>query len=172
MKLVFLVCCLCLFQCATPGETLPKGLAECFCGTIPDGDDQKCAIWEKTTDLTISQNVLLSTSGTCTPKICGIMGEEMCNKVVSWTFPANKHREFAVKEPCFCDEVIVTLDDEIFQVCASWQKDDKHLIEYYSVENCTPDACSKAPFSKSAEICSLGFNAFYQKDQAAETPKQ
>ena len=101
--------------------------------------------------------------GACEPKFC----EEslnFCGKVTSWDKASPQLKLSKADEACFCDEVVISLDNRTFQVCASWRNTDDNLIEYYLLDKCTPESCKKEPFHKSAALCPSGFAKFYPND--------
>ncbi|SMF14783.1 hypothetical protein [Pseudobacteriovorax antillogorgiicola] len=166
MKVIIFASCLLLTGCVTTSKA-PQGLTEnCFCGTITDGSQAICAVWDQEDDLQRSQMLLGSNPGTCNQQACQKLTTGVCRRWTSWSHLNPKYTSLDIKSPCYCDELVIAFGDEIIRVCAAWQDGDSHLLEYYAIEPCQPSRCQQEPFYKAPQYCTLGFQPFYARTEA------
>ena len=160
MNRLILTLCLLALSCTTPPETTDT-FDQCYCGNVVDEGIAMCAVWEKNADLSSPKTFLNKKDGSCTQNSCKKLSK-MCRQTVSWSFKVEAKQPSQKAESCYCDEVVVKMGKQTISACASWRAKDKHLIEYYATEKCTPKTCKKAPFHSSNRLCRGGFTSFYK----------
>ncbi len=140
----------------------------CFCGPAENAEGQAfCAIWGEGRDPQQAQKVWQSVQkDQCEPEHCSQYFSKYCKKMqMSGLKITGPRRE---PQTCFCDSVLMENDKgQVQMYCGAWAENDKYLIEYYSLDSCSPNRCQTAPFYKAAKICRNGFKAFYQASALA-----
>lgn len=164
-KIVVLCASMLALTCTTNTRDPQDLIDSCYCGIVQQDGSSRCGIWDRNASLSQRTPLLNSSRSSCSQDKCRDLAEDVCGTVAQFTYTPPKHLKMNVKNPCFCDELIVTLDDETFRVCAAWQAHDEHLIEYFTTKSCTPKTCGQSPFKLAQEICTLGFTAFYSPER-------
>ncbi len=163
---VALLTLLCLTQCATPPKP-KKPNEQCICGPLQDLDQKPfCAIWAPASRTDKPQPALKAIAqASCLPTDCSRLFSDSCEKMQMAPAPVAS-APGNMNQSCFCDSLLIENDKgQVQNYCAAWAEGASHVLEYYSVETCTPQRCAEAPFVKAPKVCKQGFRAFYGSKQ-------
>ncbi len=151
-----------LVSCATTSQKSGKPYDFCLCGpTINAEGEAQCAIWDDNKNAGQSTKVWASESRpNCEPTDCSQLFSGLCQKIqmsgLSRPIPQ------PASNACFCDSLLMENDKGQVQLyCAAWAENGKNLIEYYNLEDCSPQRCGQAPFVMAPRVCNNAFKAFY-----------
>ncbi len=154
---------LALFACATTSsKPAAKPYDQCICGPTLSTDGQaRCAIWGESKNPAQAIKVWESdTRPNCEAHDCSQLFSKFCQKIQMSAVP--KPQAEAPSTACFCDAVLLENDKGQVQLhCAAWAEGSKNLIEYYSLDDCSPSRCGEAPFTRASKLCNNGFKSFY-----------
>jgi|GEM_PF-2596097 hypothetical protein len=155
-----------LASCATtPAPQAQKPYEQCICGPVQNAEGKNfCAIWGATLRSDSPQAVHQGReSPTCLPRDCSQFFSAFCQKIqMAPPRPASTRQAQSPGQPCYCDQTLIENDKgQVQLVCAAWRDGDRNLLEYYSVDSCTPQRCASAPFQHAARQCPGGFRSFY-----------
>ncbi|WP_141732453.1 hypothetical protein [Oligoflexus tunisiensis] len=151
-----------LISCATSSQKSGKPYDFCLCGpTINAEAEPLCAIWGENSNPSEGTRVWASERRpTCKPADCGQLFSGLCEKIqmsgISLPTPP------AATEACYCDAILMENDKgQVQHYCAAWAEGGKNLLEYYALDECTPQHCGQAPFVLAPKLCKNGFKPFY-----------
>lgn len=150
-----------LVSCATTSQQ-PKPYDFCICGpTFTAEGKAHCAIWGDNKNPAQNAKVWVSEPRpSCEPKDCSELFSGHCEKIQmsGLSLPVPQ----APVESCFCDAVLLENDrGQVTVTCAAWAENGKNLIEYYALEDCSPQRCAEPPFSVAPKLCNNSFKPFY-----------
>lgn len=151
-----------LISCASTGEKSGKPHDFCLCGpTINAAGEPQCAIWEDTKNSAQGTKVWASQGrSSCEPADCSQLFSGLCQKIQMAATP--RPQPPAPSSSCYCDNILMENDKGQVQLyCAAWTEGAKNLIEYYTLDDCSPQRCGQAPFVLAGKACGNGFKAFY-----------
>jgi hypothetical protein len=162
LKLIPTLFVFALFSCATTGQKSGKPYDFCLCGpTINAAGEPQCAIWDDNKNVGQSTKVWASEARpSCEPADCSQLFSGLCQKIqmsgVARPTPP------PAASSCYCDAVLMENEKGQVQLyCAAWADSSKNLIEYYSLEDCSPQRCGQAPFVLAPKVCNNTFKPFY-----------
>ncbi len=150
-------------SCATtPAKPAGKPYENCLCGPTLDLEGKPfCAIWGEAKNPSQALKVWESDPrANCEANDCSQLFSKFCQKI---QMSGLTQPNLPPPSPtCYCDAVLLENDKGAVQLyCAAWAENSKNLIEYYALDDCSPQRCRDAPFNKSAKICSNSFKPFY-----------
>ncbi|HYX35334.1 MAG TPA: hypothetical protein VE954_19735 [Oligoflexus sp.] len=151
-----------LSSCATPTQKSGKPYDFCICGpTISAAGQPHCAVWGDNKNAAPNVKVWASEPRpSCEPTDCSQLFSPVCQKIQMSGL--GRPTPPAPTNSCFCDAVLLENDKGQVQLaCAAWAEGSKNLIEYYNLEDCSPQRCGEAPFVLAPKVCSNTFKAFY-----------
>lgn len=149
--------------CTTMGpKPAGKPYDFCLCGPTIDADGKPyCAVWGEGKNPSQANKAFAGeSSSSCEPNDCSQFFSKFCQKIqmagVQKPVPA-------VPSPsCYCDAVLLENDKgQVQHYCGAWSDEGKNLIEYYALDDCSPQRCLEAPFNLAPKVCNRNFKAFY-----------
>jgi hypothetical protein len=161
LKLIPILLALTFMSCATSGGK-SKPYDFCICGPTVDTEGQAhCAIWGENKNAAQGTKVWASEARkTCEPKDCSELFSGSCQRIQMSGLSRPTLPQAA--DSCYCDAILMENDKGQVQLyCAAWTDGGKNLIEYYSLDDCSPQRCGQAPFVLAPKLCKNGFKAFY-----------
>ncbi|MCX6131721.1 MAG: hypothetical protein NTX25_22005 [Proteobacteria bacterium] len=141
-----------------------KPYENCICGPTYDANgNAQCAIWNEGKNSGKATKVWQSQAqNSCEPKDCSLLFSKFCQKIQMWPHPLQTQTTVQDNQNCYCDQLLIENEKGQIQLqCAAWVEGAKQLLEYYSLEDCSPTRCQNPPFQRSAKICGARFKAFY-----------
>jgi len=151
-----------LVSCTTTSQKSGKPYDFCICGPTMDVTGQpQCAIWGDNKNTAQNTKAWASEARqTCEPADCSQLFSGLCQRIQMSGL--GRPTATAAADSCYCDAVLLENDKGQVQLhCAAWADNSKNLIEYYSLEDCSPQRCNQAPFVLAPKLCKGGFKAFY-----------
>ena len=145
-----------------PAAPAAKPYDACICGpTISAEGKPYCAIWGDNKNPAQANAVWVSEAReNCEPSDCSQLFSRFCQKIQMSGVPRPSPQEPA--ESCYCDAILLENDQGQVQLnCAAWAENGKNLIEYYPLDDCSPQRCGQEPFALAPKACGNSFKSFY-----------
>ena len=163
LTLFFVLSLAFITSCATTAaKPAGKTYENCLCGPTLDLEGKPfCAIWGEPKNPSQAVKVWESDARpNCEPTDCSQLFSKFCQKIQMSGI--TKPSLPPPSPTCFCDAILLENEKGAVQLhCAAWAENSKNLIEYYALNDCSPQRCRDAPFNKAAKICNNSFKPFY-----------